>query len=69
MHLDTVMRLASATKIFTTIAAMQCVDQGLIGLDDNVVPLIGELKGIKIITGYNGDEPILEEPKNKITLR
>ena len=69
MTFDTVMRCASATKIFTTVAAMQCVDRGLLGLDDVVVSKIEELKVIQILKGYDGDEPILEEPKEKITLR
>ena len=66
MQLDTVMRLASATKIVTTVAALQCVEMGLLGLDDDVVDKVEELRGLKVLTGYNGDEPILEDP---ITIR
>ena len=69
MQLDTVMRLASATKLITTVAALQCVEQGLLGLDDNVVDKVEELRGLTLLTGYNGDKPILEDPKESITIR
>ena len=64
------MRIASASKLITSIAAMQCVERGLIGLDDDVVALIPELQAIKILTGYdNEDKPVLTTPKEKIRLR
>jgi CubicO group peptidase (beta-lactamase class C family) len=69
MELDTVVRLASATKIVTTVAVMQCVDQGLIGLDDDVEEQVEELRGIRIIKGWEGDEPVLEEKRGRITVR
>ena len=70
MTVDTVMRAASATKLVTTVAAMLCVDRGLIGLDDEeVINRVEELRGIQVIKGYDGDKPILEDPKTKITLR
>ena len=49
---------------------MQCVERKLIGLDDDVVPLVPELKDIRLLTGYDKeDKPILIAPKEKITLR
>lgn len=70
MTIDTVMRIASATKLITTVAALQCVDRGLIGLDDaDAVDRLHDLRGIQVIKGYDGDQPILEDPKSRITLR
>lgn len=53
----------------TTVAVMQCVDQGLIGLDDDVEEQVEELRGIRIIKGWEGDEPVLEEKRGRITVR
>lgn len=63
--------LASCTKLMTTIAAMQCVERGEIGLDDDVSTVLTEFKDIQILTGFNEEtnEPILTPAKNKITLR
>jgi methyl acetate hydrolase len=36
--------LASATKVLTALCAIKAVDQGLIDLDDNVLPYLPELE-------------------------
>ncbi|KAH7389073.1 beta-lactamase/transpeptidase-like protein [Cadophora sp. MPI-SDFR-AT-0126] len=74
MKLDAVMWLASCTKLPTTIAAMQCVERGLLKLDEDVTDILPELKGLKILTGFekdgNGnDKPVLVENTKAITLR
>ena len=62
--------LASQTKLLTSIAALQAVEQGVIGLDDDVSPTIPELGELGILNGFDKDDkPILEERKEKITLR
>ena len=70
MELDTVIRIASTSKLITSVAAMQCVDRGQIGLDDDVSEALHELRDIKILRAYpeNG-EPTYEAPHEKITLR
>lgn len=46
------------------------MDQGLIGLDDDVAKWLPELTEQKILTGFdNEDKPVLMERKNAITLR
>ncbi|PVH77952.1 beta-lactamase/transpeptidase-like protein [Cadophora sp. DSE1049] len=74
MKLDAVMWLASCTKLPTTITAMQCVERGLLKLDEDVTDILPELKGLKILTGFeedgNGnDTPVLVENTKAITLR
>ncbi|KAK4540125.1 hypothetical protein LTR36_009790 [Oleoguttula mirabilis] len=67
---DAVFLLASQTKLLTTIAALQIVDKGLFGLDDDVSEKLPELGGQKIIEGFGEDDkPILVDRKNAITLR
>ncbi|KAF7908375.1 uncharacterized protein EAF01_004130 [Botrytis porri] len=74
IELDSTFVLASCTKLVTSIAGLRCVEQGQIGLDDDLSPVLTEFKDIQIIegfeTGADGKEiPILKPAKNKITLR
>ncbi|KAL6228678.1 hypothetical protein BDW75DRAFT_226482 [Aspergillus navahoensis] len=74
MELDAVMWFASCTKLVTTIAAMQCVERGLLKLDDDVSEILPELKGLKILTGFEedadgNDKPVLVDNVKPITLR
>ncbi|KAE8449565.1 hypothetical protein EG329_007895 [Mollisiaceae sp. DMI_Dod_QoI] len=74
MPLDAVMWLASCTKLITSVAVMQCVEKGLLNLDDDVTPILPELKDIDVIVGFEKDsdgkdKPILKKNTKKITLR
>lgn len=71
MKIDAAMWLASCTKFMTTIAAMQCVEKGLFGLDDDVTGILPELKGREILKGFEEgtQKPILIPNTKKITLR
>jgi CubicO group peptidase (beta-lactamase class C family) len=58
------------TKLMTTVAAMQCVERGLIGLDDDVSSVLHEWKDAEILDGFDeSGKPKLRKAKNKITLR
>ena len=61
---DHIFRIYSMTKLITSIAALQLVEQGVLGLDDDLSELMPEMTSIPIL--LNGE---LVEPKNKITLR
>jgi CubicO group peptidase (beta-lactamase class C family) len=65
------MWLASCTKFMTTIAAMQCVERGLLSLDGDVTDILPELKGRQILKGFEEgtQKPILVPNTKKITLR
>ena len=71
MKIDATMWIASCTKIMTTIAAMQCVERGLLGLDDDVTIILPELKGRDILKGFEEgtQKPILVPSTKKMTLR
>ena len=70
MALDTVMRIASSSKLVTSIAAMQCVERGLISLDADVREWIPELIEQKILTTFDAQgKPVLKTPQQAITLR
>lgn len=58
------------TKLVTAVCAMQLVEKGLIGLDDDVRPLVPSLAEAKILRGFVGaDVPYLEDNTAPITLR
>ena len=71
MTLDTVFWIASMTKAVTSVAAMQLVEQGRVGLDEplgeRVVP---ELASIQVLEGFDdAGQPRLRPPRRPITLR
>lgn len=48
---------------------MQCVERGLIGLEDDVTVLLPELKEAQIFTGIEDGKPVMKKRQNTITLR
>ncbi|RMZ25451.1 hypothetical protein D0859_10493 [Hortaea werneckii] len=69
MEEDAMFLLASMTKLLTSIAALQLVEAGLIKLDDDVSKILPEVGEQKILKGFDGETPILEERKNPLTSR
>jgi hypothetical protein len=69
LETDTLMTLASCSKLITTIAVLQLVERGQIGLDDDTAHVLPELAKQKIINGMKDGKPDLLERKNPITLR
>ncbi|KAL8787216.1 MAG: hypothetical protein Q9213_002327 [Squamulea squamosa] len=69
-QLDDVLYLASATKLIATIAALQCVEDGLLTLTGDLSSIAPELAAKQVLTGFsdNGDTPLLEPPARPITL-
>ncbi|KAJ5552114.1 beta-lactamase [Penicillium frequentans] len=68
--LDDVLFLASATKLLATIAALQCVDEGLLALNDDLSSIAPELAAKQVLTGFaeDGETPLLESATRPITL-
>ncbi|THU80377.1 beta-lactamase/transpeptidase-like protein [Dendrothele bispora CBS 962.96] len=68
---DSVMWIASCTKLVTSVAAMQIVEQGLVDLDEDISRVLTEWKNPEILEGFEEGtgKPILRRAKNKITLR
>ena len=68
--MDSVGRIASVTKIITSVGAMQLVERGLVGLDDDVGKYVPYLADVKVLKGFdNNGSAILEPRQNPITLR
>jgi CubicO group peptidase (beta-lactamase class C family) len=55
----------------TAICALQCVEKGLLNLDDDISTVLSEWKDPKILMGFDKStgEPILEPAKKIPTLR
>lgn len=71
MTLDTVLAIASCTKLMTAIAVLQCVERGLLDLDADVSPILPEAGKYGVIIGFDDaqNEPLLVPKANPITLR
>jgi methyl acetate hydrolase len=66
---DTVGWIASMTKLVTTTAAMQLVEQGRLSLDSSVQEILPELPPRQVLTGFDADkQPILRPVAAPITL-
>jgi len=65
------MWIASCTKLMTCIAAMQCVERGLLHLDADVTDILPELKDLNLLTGFHPEtgKPLLQKPTKTMTLR
>ncbi|KAF2008714.1 beta-lactamase class C and other penicillin binding protein [Aaosphaeria arxii CBS 175.79] len=60
LTLDTPSWIASQTKLTTSVAVMQVVEKGLIGLDDDVRDVLPQLKDLKVLIGFEGEGSIAE---------
>jgi CubicO group peptidase (beta-lactamase class C family) len=70
MTLDTVGWIASMTKAITSVAAVQCVERGLLDLDAPAARVLPELGKIGVLTGFDAEGmPETRPPKRPITLR
>ncbi|KAL8696750.1 MAG: hypothetical protein Q9201_007499 [Fulgogasparrea decipioides] len=62
------MWIASCTKLVTSVAALQLVENGRLGLDDDVGQILPEIAELDIITGFDAGKPQLAKRQNKVTL-
>jgi methyl acetate hydrolase len=70
MTRDTVFRIASMIKLVTSVAALQLVEQGRLGLDDPVPDIDPLLGAPQVLTGFDAaGAPRLRPAKQPITLR
>lgn len=70
MTVDTVGWIASMTKAITSVAAVQCVERGLLHLDAPASKVCPELGQVQVLTGFDDKgQPQTRPPKRAITLR
>jgi CubicO group peptidase (beta-lactamase class C family) len=66
---DTMLRIASMTKMITTVAALRLVEQGRLDLDAPVERYRPEFAELQVLEGFDGDTPRLRPPAGKATVR
>lgn len=66
---DTVMRIASMTKMVTTTAALQLVEQGSLDVEAPVDTYRPEFANLQVLDGFDGDSPRLRPPASRATVR
>ncbi|CAN7553932.1 serine hydrolase [Pseudorhodoferax sp. LjRoot39] len=67
---DTVLWIASMTKAVTSVAAVQCVERGLLDLDAPAARVLPAIGALGVLTGFDADgKPQTRAPRRPITLR
>ena len=66
---DTMLRIASMTKMVTTVSALQLVEQGKVDLDAPVDTYRPEFAQLQVLEGFDGDTPRLSPPVGRATVR
>jgi len=66
---DTVLRIASMTKMVTTTAALQLAERGALELDVPVEAYRPEFASLPVLEGFDGDTPVLRPPRTRATVR
>lgn len=56
MTADTLTWIASETKLATSVSVLQLVEKGLIGLDDDVLEVLPQIKEFKVLVGFEEDK-------------
>jgi hypothetical protein len=73
LQTDSVLWIASLTKLVTGVACMIAVEQGLVTLDENVREIVPELKDLDLLVGFeegeNPRKPILKKTSAPISIR
>ena len=71
MRPDSIFRIASMTKPVTSLAAMMLVEQGQLGLDDQVAKYLPEFSTVQVLKVWHGADATYEgrPPRRPITIR
>ncbi|OZC93011.1 serine hydrolase [Rhodococcus sp. 06-418-1B] len=62
-------RIMSMTKMVATTVVLQQVERGDLDLDAPVEDYVPEFADVKVLDGFDGDNPILREPASKATVK
>lgn len=65
---DTMLRIASMTKMVATVAALQQVERGNLDLDAPVEEYRPEFADVPVLDGFDGDTPRLRPPATRATV-
>jgi CubicO group peptidase (beta-lactamase class C family) len=68
MQPDTIVRIYSMSKVITSVAVLQLLEEGRVRLSDPIARFFPELKDLKVCTGGTPENPTLVEAKRPITV-
>ncbi|HEY2442459.1 MAG TPA: serine hydrolase domain-containing protein [Streptosporangiaceae bacterium] len=66
---DTLFRIMSMTKMPCTVVALQQAEQGTLDLDAPVAEYCPQFASVQVMTGIEGDTPVLRPPASQATVR
>ncbi len=66
---DTMFAIMSMTKAFTSVAALQLIEQGALELQQPVADIVPAFADLRVLEGFDGDAPRLREPASQATIR
>lgn len=66
---DTMFRIASMTKVVTSVAALQLAERGELDLDAEVRSILPGWANLQVLDGFDGDTPRLRPPRSQATVR
>ena len=66
---DTMIRIASMTKAFVSVAALQLLEHGRLELQQPVADVLPAFGDLQVLEGFDGDEPRLRPPASQATIR
>ena len=69
MEHDSILQIASMTKLVTTIAILQLVEKEKIVLDNQIDYYLPELANLKVLKGFDEGSPVYLEPSRRPTVR
>lgn len=62
--------VASLTKLLTSTALLQLVEDGKLTLDQDLRPIVPYLAEVQVLVDFDDDnKPVMEQNKNPVTLR
>lgn len=69
MEKDAICRIASMTKLVTSVAVLMLLEEGRFHLADPISDYLPEWKNVKVLRGGTADAPDLIDPKSPVTVK
>ena len=66
---DTMFAIMSMTKAFTSVCALQLIEQGALDLEQPVAGILPAFGELKVLEGFDGETPRLRPPVGRATIR
>ena len=66
---DTMFAIMSMTKAFTSVCALQLIENGTLELEQPVADVLPAFDALQVLEGFDGDTPRLRPPASRATIR